>query len=207
MITQIPNTKNTSLDSGLSKQSIPAGLVNKLAELFSVNGSLKGIFNGEVLPFKDLPHIIKMYFSTLYDKARHKNIDCEIILVTHFKCFTYESEVEQYIKCNFGGFDNSPDFEINQNPKKEYWNCGHRGKCIAEGIVCRPNCIHDNDLQPREIEIIKHIAEGKPSKEIAQDLKISITTVRTHEQNIHQKLKCNTRGEIIKFAFKNNIIL
>lgn len=191
---------------GLSGAQISAGLVDKNAEVFSYLGRLMGTYKGQTVPFCKLPKIVQMHFSTLYETAKKEDLKLEQTLKDQFKCKTYWAEVEQYAICNFGGFDKEPDYLLHKDPKKEYWNCGRRGKCKAEGIVCKPDCVNHNELSAREVEIIKYISEGLQAKEIADILKIGITTVRTHERNIHEKLGLNNRGEIIRFAFKNNII-
>jgi len=53
-------------------------------------------------------------------------------------------------------------------------------------------------LTKKEKEIVKLILEGKESKEIAEDLNISINTVATHRKNILKKLKARNVGEMIK---------
>jgi|SRR5581483_511704 DNA-binding NarL/FixJ family response regulator len=48
-------------------------------------------------------------------------------------------------------------------------------------------------LTQREIEILRRAADGKPDKEIAQELRLSVNTVRNHIQNILRKLEVNDR--------------
>lgn len=200
------NTNNPDC-GGLSGQMIPAGLADNYSEIFADGKALKGIYKGTVKSFNELPSLIKAYFSTLYSQAEKENPSCTTTLLRVFKPQTYAEELKQFVKCNYGGLDNNADFFPERNPKKEYWNCGRRGKCPAEGIVCRPDCICKYDLTIRETEIIKHIADGKVACEVSAKLEISENTVRTHEAHIKSKLGIHTRGEIIKFAYKNNIIL
>lgn len=58
-------------------------------------------------------------------------------------------------------------------------------------------------LSPREEQIIKYIAKGMSSQDIAKELFISIETVKTHNRNIKTKLKIDNRAELIKYAYKN----
>lgn len=58
----------------------------------------------------------------------------------------------------------------------------------------------------RELEIIRCIADGLTSKEIALKLAISFETVQTHRKNIHTKYNLNSSAELIKLALKNNWI-
>lgn len=207
MILKEGTTHNITPGCGGPGAKLPAGLTDQKAEIFSDGEFLKGTFNGEVKSFAQMPSLVKLYFGMLYTKANEDNPACQLTLLKVFKPCNYSEELQQFVKCNYGGFDNNPDFFPEKNPKKEYWNCGQRGNCEAEGIVCRPNCIHDNNLQPREVDVIKFIAEGLTSGEVAAKLCLSESTIHTHERNIKSKLGIHTRGEIIKFAYKNNILL
>ena len=62
-------------------------------------------------------------------------------------------------------------------------------------------------LTKREIEILKHIAEGLSNQEIADLLNISIRTVEAHKHNIMNKLEIYNTAELVKYAIKNNIIV
>lgn len=52
-------------------------------------------------------------------------------------------------------------------------------------------------LTPREMDILSELAEGCRYKEIAENLKISIETVRTHIQHIYVKLHVQSRTEAV----------
>lgn len=57
-------------------------------------------------------------------------------------------------------------------------------------------------LSTREREVLKLIAEGKSSKEIAILLKISIRTVHHHRDNIMNKLNIRKTAELVKYAIE-----
>lgn len=61
-------------------------------------------------------------------------------------------------------------------------------------------------LTKREIEVIKLIAEGLTSQDIAERLFISPRTVDTHRRNLLQKLNVKNTAELIKYAIKHNIV-
>jgi DNA-binding NarL/FixJ family response regulator len=64
-------------------------------------------------------------------------------------------------------------------------------------------------LTPSEIEIVKLIAEGLTTKEIASKRNISYHTVNTHRKNIFRKMEVSNASELIMLAIKagwiNNI--
>ncbi len=62
------------------------------------------------------------------------------------------------------------------------------------------------ELSPRELEVLKNFGEGLSNREIADKLFISIRTVETHKNNIMKKINLKTTVDLVKFALKNNII-
>ena len=61
-------------------------------------------------------------------------------------------------------------------------------------------------LTATETEIIKAIAQGKTTKEIAAERFSSIHTVTTHRKNIFRKLGINTAHEAVKYALRAGLI-
>jgi DNA-binding NarL/FixJ family response regulator len=61
-------------------------------------------------------------------------------------------------------------------------------------------------LTPRELEVLKLIAEAYTSKEIAKALWISIKTVERHRQNILDKLGMRDRVELTRYAIRRGLI-
>jgi DNA-binding NarL/FixJ family response regulator len=60
-----------------------------------------------------------------------------------------------------------------------------------------------NSLTEREIQIINHIREGLSSKEIANQLEISLKTVEVHRHNILKKLKLKNSASLVNFINSN----
>jgi DNA-binding NarL/FixJ family response regulator len=58
----------------------------------------------------------------------------------------------------------------------------------------------------REIEVLREIAKGKTSQQIASELFISLNTVETHRKNILSKSEAKNMTELINFANKSGII-
>jgi DNA-binding NarL/FixJ family response regulator len=70
----------------------------------------------------------------------------------------------------------------------------------------RPGKEEFDILTPRELQVLKLIAEAHTSKEIAQELVISIKTVERHRQNILQKLGMSDRVELTRYAIRRGLI-
>lgn len=79
---------------------------------------------------------------------------------------------------------------------------------LMQRIMQRTVSKSENDfhLSPRELEILKLIAGGMSYSQVADQLTISMSTVKFHVGNILTKLGVETRNEAILVAAKNNII-
>jgi DNA-binding NarL/FixJ family response regulator len=61
-------------------------------------------------------------------------------------------------------------------------------------------------LTPREIEIVKLIAEGKSSREIADLLFLSFRTIQNHRTRIMRKLNLKKNTDLVKYAIQMGFI-
>ncbi len=71
-------------------------------------------------------------------------------------------------------------------------------------IPLMPDGLQDK-LSKTEARIIKLIAEGKNTREIARELYVSIKTVENHKYNIAQKLGLTGRNSLTEYVIKNII--
>ena len=61
-------------------------------------------------------------------------------------------------------------------------------------------------LTPRQLDVLRLIAQGKRMKEIASELNISVRTVETHKQDLLQTLNLETTADLIKFAVRQGLV-
>jgi DNA-binding NarL/FixJ family response regulator len=64
----------------------------------------------------------------------------------------------------------------------------------------------ERHLTPREIQIVRLVAEGRRNKAIADSVSISEATVKTHLHNIYEKLGVESRAELIIYCRKLGLI-
>ncbi len=64
----------------------------------------------------------------------------------------------------------------------------------------------DDPLTPREVEIVKLIAEARTTREIAADLVLSEKTVERHRTNILAKLGMRDRVELVRYAIRRGLV-
>lgn len=60
-------------------------------------------------------------------------------------------------------------------------------------------------LSPREKEVLQMIASGKSKKEIAQELGISVNTVKQYQFNISLKLEVNSTAALVRHALRTGL--
>jgi len=89
----------------------------------------------------------------------------------------------------------------------------HQGKSVIDSQLMAQVMQHmaveprnDFGLTPRELEILKLISGGMGYSTVADQLTISISTVKFHVGNVLSKLGVETRNEAILIAAKNHII-
>jgi DNA-binding NarL/FixJ family response regulator len=64
----------------------------------------------------------------------------------------------------------------------------------------------DNDLTPRELEVLRLIRDGHRNKQIAYELAISETTVNFHIKNLVDKLGANDRTHAVIIALRRSLL-
>jgi len=62
------------------------------------------------------------------------------------------------------------------------------------------------NLTRRELEIIRYIANGKNNAEIANTLKVSLSTIKHHVSSILNKLNVTSRAEAVSMAIKQKLV-
>ena len=65
--------------------------------------------------------------------------------------------------------------------------------------------LHD-DLTARERDILRLLAKGDDNQTIADELFISLKTVKTHVSNILAKLEVDDRTQAVVYAFKHHLV-
>ena len=74
------------------------------------------------------------------------------------------------------------------------------------GRVQRGELAPGEDLSPRETEVVKLIAEGHTSREIADILMISVNTVERHRHNVLEKLDLRDRVALTLYAVRRGLV-
>ncbi len=87
---------------------------------------------------------------------------------------------------------------------------------VSEAIAARavtrltatPKQVHKGDkglvetLSNRELQVLRHIGQGKNTRTIAKDLHISVKTVETHRMHLREKLRLPDSQSVLGFAIE-----
>jgi two-component system, NarL family, response regulator LiaR len=77
---------------------------------------------------------------------------------------------------------------------------------IAHLVLGRVNVPGENPLSPRELDVLGLIAEGRSNKQIAEALSIGVATVKTHVEDILEKLSASDRTQAAVKALRQGLI-
>ena len=71
----------------------------------------------------------------------------------------------------------------------------------------KPGAFEDRDeLTPRELDVLRHLALGRSNREIAASLDIGDETVKTHVARVLSKLQVENRAQAIVQALKRGLV-
>jgi DNA-binding NarL/FixJ family response regulator len=64
----------------------------------------------------------------------------------------------------------------------------------------------DIDLTPREMEVLRLLAHGLTSAQIAERLFIGLVTVNSHVRSIYSKLEVTSRAAATRYALEHHLL-
>ena len=76
----------------------------------------------------------------------------------------------------------------------------------SENFVLNESMVTELELSKRELEVLSLMAEGCSNQEIADRLFVSLSTVKTHNQNLFEKLDVKRRTQAIEMGKRLSLI-
>jgi DNA-binding NarL/FixJ family response regulator len=128
--------------------------------------------------------------------------EARIVMLTTFEG---DVEIQRALQAGARGYllKNMPPRELVQAIRQV-----HAGKKGIPSAVAAHLAEHisDEDLTPREVEVLQRITGGNRNRDIADQLFISEETVKVHIKHIMDKLGAKDRTEAIAIAVRRGII-
>lgn len=185
----------------MTKIQIPSGLVDENIELFSANGQMMATHSGSVKRLFELP---KDFLEKLTEEMHAVPSVTKALTLAGYT--TENQQLEKFAECKYGGFDLTADFKDGKFSESEYHECGYRGTCPMEGIVCSFFKVNGHIITPFEIQIIKLLATEDTLPVIAEKLEVSMNTFENRKQILFKKMKVLSRPKLVSRGYDLQII-
>ncbi|NRT11499.1 hypothetical protein [Flavobacterium sp. 14A] len=180
---------------------IPSGLVDENIEMFSVQGKMMATHSGMVKPLFNLP---QEFLQILRKEKDRSPSTVQALIAAGFE--SEDEQLEKFADCRFGGFDLTADFKDGVLSDAEYHECGYRGNCSMEGIVCDFFKIGGHIITPFEIEMIKLLATEDTIPVMAEKLNVSVNNFETKKKILYEKLNVFSRPRLVALAYEHQIL-
>ena len=136
------------------------------------------------------------------DAIKKNNPKIKIIIVTFMADFTFIKKARE-AGCESFWYKENTD---------ELVDIIHRtmaGESVYPDIspVVKIGEVYSNEFTPRELEVIKELAESKSYQEIADELFVSLDTVRQHIKSIYSKTGFHSKGQLINACIISRLVL
>jgi DNA-binding NarL/FixJ family response regulator len=100
----------------------------------------------------------------------------------------------------------APPFELEQAVRSVMATGSYYSPAIAQRLLQPAEPTADDELTQRQVEILKLIAQGRASKEIAFELGLSPKTVDVHRARIMDRLQLNDIASLTLYAVRKGLV-
>jgi DNA-binding NarL/FixJ family response regulator len=100
----------------------------------------------------------------------------------------------------------APPFELEQAVRSVMATGSYYSPAIAHRLLQPSEPTADDELTQRQVEILKLIAQGRASKEIAFELGLSPKTVDVHRARIMDRLQLNDIASLTRYAVRKGLV-
>lgn len=157
--------------------------------------------------------LIKLFYQFSNDEKLNYKLISEYRVMNAYD--KYMRVIEQVQVLELDGYGNiwlalnivdvSPNQKTDEGYKCQLHNF-RTGRIIPFEKEKKKNEINKTSLTKREIQILELVKKGLLSKEISENLNITLNTVNTHRQRVLKKLKANNSLEAVIFASKLGLL-
>lgn len=82
----------------------------------------------------------------------------------------------------------------------------HLAELLARDLRSSGPAPSHQALTPREMQVVRLLATGMQSKQVADELSISISSVNTYRARIFRKMRLSSNAALIRYAFENGLV-
>lgn len=177
------------------------GLMSPGIEFFVHEDKVKAFSSGRTISFSEV--------SFTYMQILKEKIDSDNKVKEHLQAMHPNSEIkqiEQFVRCRFGGLDYQADMTTDEIQEGEYWDCPLRGMCKSEGVLCKAISFKESVLNNIDIKLMRLLTTNSTNEVIANELNMAMGTFHLAKKNLYKKLDVQTKQEVTLIAIKLNLI-
>ena len=131
--------------------------------------------------------------------------DVKVLVLSMYDTVDFVKRAMASGACGYLLKDASP-FELEQAVRSVMTMGSYFSPAIAQRLMQPSEPTADDELTQRQIEILKLIAQGRASKEIAFELGLSSKTVDVHRARIMDRLRLNDIASLTLYAVRKGLI-
>ena len=137
----------------------------------------------------------------IHDKYPH----LKVLVLSMYDTVDFVKRAMAKGACGYLLKDASP-FELEQALRSVMTMGSYFSPAIAQRLMQPSEPTADDELTQRQIEILKLIAQGRASKEIAFELGLSSKTIDVHRARIMERLQLNDIASLTRYAVRKGLI-
>ena len=128
------------------------------------------------------------------------SMECDVVIVSKMlkagaDAFVNKDTGKEELMTAFGKIAENEKYVSPDIAKNLFAYLSYRKKNVTED---------EKHLTPREIEIIRHIADGETNAEIAEKLFLSVVTVKLHRGQVMRKMQAESLADLVRMSEKIN---
>ena len=135
--------------------------------------------------------------------ARHPEV--RMLVLSMYDTVDFVKRAVAHGACGYLMKD-APPFELEQALRSVMATGSYFSPAIAQRLLQPAEPTVDDELTHRQVEILKLIAQGKASKEIAYELGLSPKTVDVHRARIMERLQLNDIASLTLYAVRKGLV-
>jgi DNA-binding NarL/FixJ family response regulator len=152
-----------------------------------------------------------------FDAARQIKADRPETHVVYLSAFSNDRYIEDALRSGCSGYltKDEPMETVIQAIRSAVDNGAYYSPRIRERLVVDPEkgltldidgVTKASTLTPRELEVLRYLAQGMSKKQIAGKVHRSVSTIDKHVENLMRKLEIHDRVELARYAIREGLI-
>jgi DNA-binding NarL/FixJ family response regulator len=142
---------------------------------------------------------------TAISEIHGKHPDVRLLVLSMYDTVDFVKRAVANGACGYLMKD-APPFELEQALRSVMATGSYFSPAIAQRLLQPSEPTVDDELTHRQVEILKLIAQGRASKEIAYELGLSPKTVDVHRARIMERLRLNDIASLTLYAVRKGLI-